>query len=143
MPRRQVQTDVTKRWASTGHIAAKGHRMVLDDEDAHMLHRAARQAAQKHGVFIMSVKVMPTPLREQSDDYGQELTIDNLRHRQGRPPQVQLQHACRLFLTSALVAPLHGLFAFLSVARFRRQTLELEQPMREAEHTCLFCWVTW
>lgn len=37
------QADVTEPLASAGNIMAKGHRIVLDDEDAYILHKATKR----------------------------------------------------------------------------------------------------
>lgn len=53
---------VTEPSASAGLITAKGHRIVLDDEDVHIEHKpmGRRAKLRKNGhVLIMCAKVMP------------------------------------------------------------------------------------
>lgn len=53
--------DATKPLASAGRITSKGHRIVFDDDDAYILHKATgcRIKLYKNGnVFIMKVRIV-------------------------------------------------------------------------------------
>lgn len=52
----------TKPMASAGRITSRGHRIVLDDEDAYILHEKSGKNIRFHkkgSVFIMKVAIMP------------------------------------------------------------------------------------
>lgn len=54
--------DVTKPLASAARSTAKGHRIVLDDKDAHIQHKATgcRTKLHKKGnMFVMRVRTKP------------------------------------------------------------------------------------
>ena len=61
--------DVTKPLASAGRITARGHRIVLDDDDSYIMHKTTHRKVplyKKGNVFVMRVNVMP-PNIEQKD----------------------------------------------------------------------------
>lgn len=62
--------DVTRLLASADRITAKGHRIVLDDEHAHILHKATGRKVNLHkkgNAFVMHVRIRPEQGKPKDD----------------------------------------------------------------------------
>lgn len=62
---------VTKPSASAGRITSRGHRIVLDDDDAYIQHKESKRKVclhKKGNAFVMRMEIMPRRVAQKNND---------------------------------------------------------------------------